>query len=183
MTAHARTELVHAGFFSRLSAFVVDLVVLTAAIGASSWTVRNVELLLRPAVRMELEPALQIALPVLVVAYYVGLWAAFGQTVGKRLLGLRVVGIDGGRIGLGRAALRFVGYFASALPAYLGFAWVLVDPRHRGWHDLLARTLVVHDRGREADRPDVANRHVSPDAVSSSGRGQQLRPEERGLQT
>jgi uncharacterized RDD family membrane protein YckC len=31
----------------------------------------------------------------------------------------------------------------SLLPAGLGFAWVLVDPERRAWHDRLSRTRVV----------------------------------------
>lgn len=175
--AEHRVDVAPAGFFSRLVAFVTDLVVLSVAVAMSTWVVQSVERLLRPAARIELEPALLAVVPLLVVAYYVGLWTAFGQTVGKRLLGLRVIAVDGGPVKPGRALLRFAGYFLSALPAYVGFVWVLVDPGRRGWHDLLARTLVVYDRpgethGRSLEATSArASRALQPTrAVGGSAR-------------
>lgn len=151
-----------AGFVSRFLAFVADLVALSLAIGAISWIVGAVERLLRPAIRVELEPVLVVALPFAVAAYYVISWTVFGQTVGKRLLGLRVVALDGGPVKLARAILRLAGYFLSAFPIYAGFAWVLVDGQRRGWHDLLAKTFVVYDartRSESSRAPRVAPQH------------------------
>jgi len=31
---------------------------------------------------------------------------------------------------------------------FLGYAWVGVDPRKQGWHDHMARTVVVRMRSR-----------------------------------
>ena len=39
--------------------------------------------------------------------------------------------------------VRYLGYFVSALPLGLGFIWVAFDKRKQGWHDKIARTLVV----------------------------------------
>jgi uncharacterized RDD family membrane protein YckC len=40
--------------------------------------------------------------------------------------------------------LRFLGYFVSAFPLYLGFLWAALDRRKQGWHDKIARTIVIH---------------------------------------
>jgi hypothetical protein len=40
--------------------------------------------------------------------------------------------------------MRIVGYVLSAIALYLGFLWVAVDARQRGWHDYLAGTQVVY---------------------------------------
>lgn len=67
-----------------------------------------------------------------------------GQTLGKRLIGVRIVREDGAPFGIGGAALRHTaGYLLSALGAFLGYVWILWDPKQQGWHDKLARTLVV----------------------------------------
>jgi uncharacterized RDD family membrane protein YckC len=72
-------------------------------------------------------------------------WWWFGKTVGKAVLGLRVVARSGGRVGWARALVRLVGYGLSTAAFGLGFLWVALDPKRRGWADMLARTRVVYD--------------------------------------
>jgi uncharacterized RDD family membrane protein YckC len=66
-----------------------------------------------------------------------------GQTIGHRLLGLRVVTVQGSPLGLGRAIFRYVGYWIGVLACGLGFLWVAFDSNKQGWHDKMAGTLVV----------------------------------------
>ncbi len=51
---------------------------------------------------------------------------------------------DGRKISFGRAILRFFAYWISAIPFFLGFFWVLWDPKRRGWHDKIAGTQVLY---------------------------------------
>ena len=77
-------------------------------------------------------------------AYFIGFWATIGQTVGMMPFRLRVVrNSDGGRLGFGRAVLRLVGFSIATLPLYLGLIWVAFDSRKRGWHDLIAGSVVI----------------------------------------
>lgn len=71
-------------------------------------------------------------------------WGLFGATLGKRLLGICIVREDGGRLTLWDAAVRYIGYVIACMPLRLGLAWMLLDEKRRGWHDILARTIVVH---------------------------------------
>ncbi len=80
---------------------------------------------------------------VLAFAWHTAFLAQGGQTPGKRLLGIRVTGADGGKLGGGQAFLRACGYIPSALFLGLGFLWALWDPRRQTWHDKAARTVVV----------------------------------------
>jgi uncharacterized RDD family membrane protein YckC len=67
-----------------------------------------------------------------------------GQSWGHRACGVRVVdAVTGGPIGAGRAFGRLLMRSISAIPCYLGLFWALWDPQHRGWHDMVARTVVV----------------------------------------
>jgi uncharacterized RDD family membrane protein YckC len=68
-----------------------------------------------------------------------------GRTFGKWLFGLRVTDPDGEPIGLGRAAARALGYAVSATPLGLGFLGVALHPEHRGFHDLVADSVVTHE--------------------------------------
>lgn len=83
-------------------------------------------------------------------SYFIGLWTWSGQTLGKKVLGLRVVRADGRPVGLRRAALRYGTYVAMTVTFFLGYLFsalfVLYTARHQGLHDLLAGTLVVSVR-------------------------------------
>jgi uncharacterized RDD family membrane protein YckC len=80
----------------------------------------------------------------LVLAYFPFFWARSGQTPGMRPFGLYVVrDNDGGKISSGQAVLRLIGLGVSAIPLYLGFIWIFIDARRRGWHDLIAGTVVI----------------------------------------
>jgi|SRR6478672_3099094 uncharacterized RDD family membrane protein YckC len=82
------------------------------------------------------------AFPLVAVVYLTVLWTATGRSVGKHLLGLRVVRDDGSPLGVMRAAAR------SVLCVVLGIfslLWAAVSKRNAGVHDLVLRTSVVHD--------------------------------------
>lgn len=81
------------------------------------------------------------------VGYVIYSWTATGQTIGKMAMGLRVVNADtGDLITPGSAAMRYVGYIVSGMAFYLGFLWIIWDPKREGWHDKIARTRVVKAR-------------------------------------
>jgi uncharacterized RDD family membrane protein YckC len=83
----------------------------------------------------------------LYAANFLLLAAGAGQTLGKRIIGIRIVRIDGRRFGVGSAALRhLVGYALSGIFGMLGFVWATWDPRHQTWHDKLAGTIVIQSR-------------------------------------
>jgi uncharacterized RDD family membrane protein YckC len=78
------------------------------------------------------------------LAYYPLFWARNGQTPGMWTMHIQVVrDADGGPITSGQAILRFIGYWVSGAVLYLGYIWIFIDKRHRGWHDLIAGTVVI----------------------------------------
>jgi uncharacterized RDD family membrane protein YckC len=79
------------------------------------------------------------------LTYFLFFWVMTGFTPGKGLLGLRIVRTDGRPVKLGAALLRLAGYLLSALGLFVGFVWIMVDRRRQGWHDKLARTVVIYD--------------------------------------
>lgn len=87
-----------------------------------------------------------IAWFLLVTGYFVLFHGIGGKTIGKWLLGLKVVGANGTPVTYGRAFLRWVGTMICIFFG-LGFLWILCNKERRGWHDLLARTWVVRERG------------------------------------
>lgn len=88
-------------------------------------------------------PLLAAYLAFLALVYACYFTGTTGQTIGKILLGLRVVDTAGQAPGYGRASLRAVLGAAGTLLAGAGLATVLFDPARRALHDRLVRTRVV----------------------------------------
>ena len=67
-----------------------------------------------------------------------------GQSLGKRVLGMRLVGAATGQpVGFGRAVWRQVAHLLDGLPLLLGYLWPLWDERRQTFADKLCSTLVV----------------------------------------
>jgi uncharacterized RDD family membrane protein YckC len=86
-----------------------------------------------------------LSMAVVSLLYYVGFWVRDGQTVGKAVIGAKVIGADGLPLTWGQALLRYVGYIVSGAVLSLGFLWVAIDGKRQGWHDKIARTYVVYE--------------------------------------
>ena len=74
--------------------------------------------------------------------YYEG--GETGQTLGKRVMSIRVADIEtGAAIGYSRGFIRWISRFLSAIPLGLGYFWMLWDSEKQTWHDKLATCVVV----------------------------------------
>lgn len=70
-----------------------------------------------------------------------------GQTVGKWLVGIRIISTNQQRAKPSQIIIRHLfGYFVSILPISLGLLWIIWDKKQQGWHDKLANTLVIRKR-------------------------------------
>jgi uncharacterized RDD family membrane protein YckC len=78
------------------------------------------------------------------IAYYIVCEAATGATLGKRMVGIRVVGEDGDHVTFGAAVLRNLLRVIDALFFYLvGFLFALLSTRGQRLGDRAAHTIVV----------------------------------------
>jgi uncharacterized RDD family membrane protein YckC len=143
--AEARALQGHrAGFASRVVADLVDLGVawlLGLSVLAAAGVARY--LLTGPPFQLAVLPnwldaGAGAAIP---VAYLALTWAATGRSVGKQLVGLRVVHRCGRRLALWRSLARAVMYVL--FPA--GRLWVLASRRNGSLQDLVVGTAVVYD--------------------------------------
>jgi uncharacterized RDD family membrane protein YckC len=147
-----------AGFFTRTMAFMLDIFLLTI-LGLMSGVV--IFLILRffrykqildfvkslLGIEDQIGQFIGLISPILflvVLVYFVFFWTLIGYTPGKALLGLQIVRQDGRPLSVGRALVRFLGYWVSAIPLFLGFIWILFDRRHEGWHDKISKTQVIY---------------------------------------
>lgn len=146
-------DLTLAGLGSRMIAGVVDLVILGILVVTFIFAVGALvsSASLDPTVVQGLSA---VALTVLVVGYFVGFEALNGgRTPGKRSVGIRVVGFDGGPIGFLAAFLRNLVRVVDFLPmAYgIGAVAVLVTSTNQRLGDLVARTIVIRERMPHAE--------------------------------
>ncbi len=124
-----------AGFWIRVVAFIIDSIIvgvinaIIAAILNSSTTGRS---------------GIQTLLGIIYFTYF---WSANspwpGQTVGDKLLSLRVIRTDGSDLTIVQALIRYVGLFISFIVIFIGVIWVAFDPNKQGWHDKIAGTYVI----------------------------------------
>jgi len=120
----------YAGFWRRLVAVIIDGVILGAITG----------------VLMAIFGAQQAASwlgSIIGIIYVIGFWTWRGQTLGKMVMGIKIVETDGSPIGIGRAILRYVGYLVSTIIICIGYLMIAWDSKKQGLHDKIAGTYVV----------------------------------------
>jgi uncharacterized RDD family membrane protein YckC len=81
---------------------------------------------------------------------FVTFWTLIGQTPGMRFLGIRLQRDGSNEIGFRTSVKRALAIPLSVIPFGLGFLAILISPRRRGWHDVIAGTEVIYD---EASAP------------------------------
>ncbi len=137
------------GFVSRLIAFAVDIFAMAAICVLATQAIELTADFFRfrafPLGRQLVGIAVRATILVVIATYLPASWALTGRSIGKALMGLRIVRADGSPIGLSRAAIRFAGYWLSAIPFGIGFLVSVFDSKHKTFHDRLADTLVVYD--------------------------------------
>lgn len=142
-------EIEAAGFWIRLPAFLLDGFFATIISGIVAIAAG----LLMDVVGMKTQASIvAVTLYYLsCVLYFIVPIALYGQTLGKRICGLKVEKIDGSPITWGTSIIRYLGYIVSMLPLYFGFIWIGISSDKRGLHDLIAGTRVVYvDSGKKS---------------------------------
>ena len=140
------------GFFRRATALAIDLFIITllsSIMGAMAYVGYTVGLGAHGQViggnnTAALFAILAMGWTGLTATYFIVMHGLGGQTIGKRLLGLRVVGADRQPPSMRQAALRWFAAVGFA-PIGLGFLWAIWQSEKRGWHDFVARTWVMRE--------------------------------------
>jgi len=140
------------GFWIRVEAFFVDLVVLTIIklLVLSPFLAGS----LGGSVVAKIAMGVVVPISSLVIPwiYFAVLHSSVWQaSVGKMAVGLKVVDKRGHQISFGRATGRYFAKILSALPVGLGIIWIAADDRKQGWHDKIAGTVVVRKVSQRAN--------------------------------
>ena len=140
-------DLEYVGFWPRVGASLIDtllvailcLPLVSWIYGSDYWT--NPALVQGPA-----DFLISWVFPAVAIVLF---WLYRQATPGKMAISARIVDArTGGKPSIGQLIGRYLGYFVSTVPLFLGLIWVAFDPRKQGWHDKLAGTVVVRPRQR-----------------------------------
>jgi uncharacterized RDD family membrane protein YckC len=141
-----------AGLWYRFLALVIDVVLFCVVFFPVTKLVKGVWLMQRGdhewAYGWFITDPLCIMFFIIMVVYFFLLEGWAGATAGKWLLGLRVVGPDGGRPGIVRSIIRNVLRLVDTLPVFniLGVILIIRSPERARFGDRIAGTRVVRIR-------------------------------------
>ncbi|KRI53778.1 RDD family protein [Acinetobacter pittii] len=140
----------YAGFWLRFGAMIIDSLILFLAIIPAAWIFYRGDYDLVFATGLSSQPQnylfdliVNYAFPFL---YSVLCWLYFAGTPGKRLMRLKVLDEKtGNKLTVMQSIIRYIGYIPSILVFGIGLFWVAFDVKKQGWHDKMAKTVVVRE--------------------------------------
>lgn len=141
------SEQRYAGFWMRFWAYVIDIVVISSLNG----------ILLSPfkfvndgiAISVGIWTVTGIASSIVYFAYFLLMTKFFGQTIGKMILGIRVIREDEEPLRWSDLFFReVIGRFIYRVFNFLMILYIMVGftDQKQGLHDMFANTRVVYDR-------------------------------------
>lgn len=145
------TRAEYAGFWPRVAAALIDtLVTLTVSVLVAFMLI-GVEVLVYEIMLNHSDPDSSISMGIIKASlflipllYYVLMESSRTQaTLGKMLLGIKVVDENGKRISLWRAAARYLSKALSWITLAFGFTLVAFTNNKQGLHDTIASTYVL----------------------------------------
>lgn len=162
-------EVVYAGFWKRVAAYIIDSFVagfVGAIIGGIVGGLLGATLLSSGGMSGNAGAFMGIQLignligMLLGVAYYAGMHSSSSMaTLGKMAVGIKVVRSDGSRISFLRGVGRYFGLIVSSITLGIGFFMAGFTERKRALHDMLCDTLVV-DKWAFTAHPELQRRDL-----------------------
>lgn len=127
-----------------LWAFVVVRLLFWSRSKFSPWT--QTDVLVDRLIRLDPEAVIVVTMLLIVALSYLFFFLALrSQTLGMRLVHLRVIDGYGDPLTMGRALVRTLAYFPALCLLGLGIVWIAFDSEKRGLHDWIAGTYVISE--------------------------------------
>lgn len=131
-----------AGVAERFVALMIDggLVMGLFILGLSFWYAKSI-------LTMGQIYTLLVGLNIFFILYMTVFSCGGRNTLGKKLVGIRVVDKETGEpLGFVRAFLRSCGYYVSTVLLMCGFLLAIIDDKHRALHDYFGHSVVIQAR-------------------------------------
>jgi len=144
-------EYEYAGFWIRVGASLIDAILmlmvtlpLTLMIYGIDTVSESEKVILGPV-----DFVINYSLPFFATIIF---WMYKSATPGKMILKLKILDEKtGNKLTIGQSIGRYLAYFPAMLALMLGIFWVAWDKKKQGWHDKLAKTVVVRNKQRTED--------------------------------
>lgn len=150
MQKQNKEDIVYAGFFVRLSAYIIDCIIVGFAlliikIPKFIMNMMNPDMFFLKAILFQFS-IFDIFIYILGLMYFVLMTYYYGGTLGKRLFRLKVCKASGEKLALFTVIYReSIGRYLSGLILFIGYFMIGLDQKKRALHDILSDTLVVYN--------------------------------------
>ena len=155
-----REDTVYAGFFVRMGAYLVDLLIVAIGLCIVKIPVFCLKMSIGDSVIFKnilfSFDIFDIIYYILSVLYFTLTTYNGGRTVGKRLFCLKVVGENGEKPSFLSILIReTVGRYLSQLVIFVGYIIAGLDDKKQGLHDKIADTFVIYTAPMKKEVPPV----------------------------
>ena len=139
------TGLKYVGFWMRLLATVIDIVILYAIIlplliSIYGWGYFESEESIQGLMDFLIKCVFPAAAAIL-------LWIYKSATPGKMIISAKIMDANTGHSpSCVQSVIRYCAYLVSTVPLGLGFIWIAFDERKQSWHDKISKTVVVYSK-------------------------------------
>ena len=145
-------NLKYVGFWPRLGASLIDSLIWIAIVGPILTIYYGEAYWIKEGfIAGPLDFLLSYVSPAVATIWF---WVAKHATPGKMAVRAKIVDARSGMAPrTGQYVGRYFAYILSTIPLGLGFIWVAIDEKKRGWHDMMAGTVVVSPK--EVEQKEV----------------------------
>lgn len=145
-------EIIYVGFWMRVVASIIDSIlvaIITFPVMIKMYGLRSVESGDFSLVQGPIDFLISYVVPAMLI---IGFWHFKLATPGK--MAISAIVVDAGNYGkpsTWQLITRYLGYFISTVFLFIGFLWIGFDKRKQGWHDKMARTVVIRTKARKTN--------------------------------
>ncbi|MGL4523234.1 MAG: RDD family protein [Bacilli bacterium] len=129
--------MVYAVLYQRFLAFMLDYLLIAALVkGVDSWGI------------LSIPPSLEVTATIVGFVIYqtIFTWSPWNASLGKKLMGIKVVSTIRPNITYFNAFVRSTGMLFSAITLFIGFAMMLFTKQSQTLHDLMGKTIVIQEK-------------------------------------
>ena len=132
----------YAGFWIRVVAYILDVLILSPLLIITLFVI---------SLKFSLEPTIMSLLISVITLILWGLYEIImvgkkGATLGKMVIGAKIVKDNGDEIDMNSSAIRFAGKIVNNFTIYIGYIMVAFTGKKQGLHDMMAQTYVIYKK-------------------------------------